>query len=119
MVGSEEARVPSALYSEKVYVMARSFLRTALSSPLQGIDDIIRWLYLSSQPEGPHLLRRVVEDSKALLPDARIGSSNNLLINGHNAGITEPAKISTGALILLRKNLDWLSEYLSQNEEKV
>ena len=99
--------------------MAKSFLRNALSSPLQGIDDIVRWLYLSSQPEGPHLLRRVVEDSKALLPDAPIRSRNNLSNNRNNAGITEPAKISTGALILLRKNLDWLSEYLSQDEENM
>ena len=116
MVGSEEARVPSALYSEKVYVMAKSFLKTALSSPLQGIDGIIRWLYLSSQPEGPHLLRRVVEDSEALLPDAQTRGRNNGSADGNNAGITGPAKISTGALMLLKKNLDWLSEYLSQDE---
>lgn len=94
--------------------MAKLFLKTSLISPLQGIDDIIKWLYLSSQTEGPHLLRRVVEDSRALLQDKQAGCRSNLSTDGHVAG---PAKISTGALILLRKNLEWLEDYLLHNEE--
>ncbi|WOO78553.1 putative ubiquitin-conjugating enzyme E2 23 [Vanrija pseudolonga] len=44
--GTREGRVNSRLYSEKAYVLSRSFVRTALERPPTGLADELRHLYL-------------------------------------------------------------------------
>ena len=112
LVGSEAARIPSALYNEKVYVMSKGFIKKALTSPLQGMGDIIHWLY-SSQEEGPKLLRRTAEDARSLVSDAEVGSTSSHTQDGDNQPGRSPVTFSAGALILLRRNLEWLEDYLS------
>lgn len=111
LVGSEEARIPSALYNEKVYVMSKGFIKKALTSPLQGVDGIIHWLY-SSQEEGPKLLRRTVEDARSLISDAEVSSASSRTQDGDNQPTMPLMMFSAGALILLRRNLEWLEDYL-------
>lgn len=115
LVGSEEARIPSALYNEKVYVISKGFIKKALMSSLQGLNDVIHWLY-SSQEEGPKLLRRTVEDARSLISDAEVGSTSSHTQDGDNQAIRPPMTFSAGALILLRRNLEWLEDYLSCGE---
>ena len=110
LVGSEEARIPSALYNEKVYVMSKGFIKKALTSPLQGVDDIIHWLY--SSQEGPKLLRRTVEDARSLISDVEVGSTSSHTQDGDNQAIRPSLTFSAGAVILLRRNLEWLEDYL-------
>lgn len=115
LIGSAESQVPSSLYSEKVYVMSKGFIKTALTNAPHGLADVTRWLYLPSQP-GPHLLRRVVNDSKKLLADSTtmsaVVSASGEIVEG---GCTR-AKLSTGASIWLRRNLDWLENFLTRDE---
>ena len=118
LVGSAESRVPSALYSEKVYVMSKAFIKTALTTAPHGLVDVIQWLYLSSQP-GPHLLSRVLGDSKKLLAD-----ENTTKAVGTTSGVIDedaftPAKFSTGASILLRRHVEWLGDFMTRDEEEV
>ena len=114
--GSEESRIPSALYNEKVYVISKGFIKKALTSPLQGVDDIINWLY-SSREDGPRLLQRVVEDSRLLVSDEHGGSVGSHPQGGDNQAVRPLATFSAGARILLRRNLEWLEEYLSSSEK--
>ena len=116
LIGSEEARIPSALYNEKVYVMSKGFIKKALTSPLQGVDDIIQWLY-SSHKEGPKLLRRIVEDSRSLISDAQVGSASSHSQDGDNQPARPLVTFSAGALIPLRRNLEWLEDYMLCGEK--
>ena len=116
LVGSEEARIPSALYNEKVYVISKGFIKKALTSPLQGVDDIIQWLY-SSQGEGPKLLRRIVEDSRSLISEAQVGSASSHSQDEDNQAARSLVTFSAGALILLRRDLEWLEDYLLCGEK--
>ncbi len=98
--------------------MSKTFIKTALTKPPQGFEEIIQWLYLPSR-SGPKLLRLVVEECRALLPNAApeegVSSCNDV------SGISEQesqsrSRLSSGALVLLRRNLQWLEEYLQEDE---
>ena len=125
LIGSAESQVPSALYSEKVYVMAKGFIKTALTNAPHGIADIVNWLYLSRQP-GPQLLRRVLDDAKKLLTNTTYTSStNNNTISTASSAISNTtmdergfarAKLSTGASILLQRHVDWLEDFMRRND---
>ena len=105
--GSEDSRVPSALYSEKAYVMSRSFVKTALEAPPRGLDDILAWLYRSPGKEGPCLLDRVVHDAGVLITGTGIAHANNGSIE--EIGAIPSMKLSAGAKILLQRILASLS----------
>lgn len=118
LIGSAESQIPCALYSEKVYVMSKGFIKTALTTEPQGLADVIRWLYLSSQP-GPSLLRRIVDDSKKLLAKntttTAIGSAHGEM----DHGVCTRPKLSTGASILLRRNVGWLDDFMSRHDKGI
>ena len=83
--------------------MSKGFIERAITAPPQGLEQIIEWLYHSSQ--GPELLRRVIKDSKALLPeDSKDDRSNEAGIE-RSAEQGKPTGFSTGAIIWLRRAL--------------
>ena len=96
--------------------MSKGFIRKALTSPLEGVDDIINWLY-SSQDDGPKLLQRVVEDARSLVSEEQVGSAGCHPQGGDNQVGRPLATFSAGARILLRRNLEWLEEHLLCNEK--
>lgn len=70
----------SALYSERAFVMARGFVRFALTRPPIGVEDVLAWLYLPiftsegkmqvvehEQDERLQLLQKVVERGQKLI----------------------------------------------------
>ena len=91
--------------------MSKGFIKNALTSPPQGVDDIINWLYLCPG-DGPKLLRRIVEDSRSLISDAQVGSASSHPQDGDNQAVRPLVTFSAGALILLRRNLEWLEGHL-------
>lgn len=104
LIGSEEAQLPSAMYSERVSVMSKVFVKTALTNPPHGLADVIQWLYLSSQP-GPHLLLRVFDDSRKLLDNSTTTVNADDGASSGERGFTG-ARLSTGASILLKRHVD-------------
>lgn len=118
LIGSAESQVPSALYSEKVYVMSKGFIKSALTKAPHGLADVIQWLYLSSLP-GPHLLRRVLDDSKKLLANITTTSAVSPALGEMNESGSTRAKLSIGASILLQRNLEWLEGFMTRNEQGV
>ncbi|SMR44004.1 unnamed protein product [Zymoseptoria tritici ST99CH_3D1] len=70
LVGTEASKRPSALYSERIFLRAKGFLITALSSwktapGLAGLEDIIKWLYHDSK--GPKLLAATIQNVEETL----------------------------------------------------
>lgn len=118
LIGSDDSQVPSRLYTEKVYILSKLFIKTALTNPSCGLEDVIKWLYLTSSEPGPRLLRRVVEDSEALLLEPLTGDAFEGLCNVKTDKNTGTTKLSAGALILLRRNLVWLKDCLEQDEKQ-
>ena len=116
LIGSEEAQLPSALYSERVSVMSKVFVKTALTNPPHGLADIIQWLYLSSQL-GPQLLLRVFDDSRKLLDNSTTANADGSASSGES-GFTG-ARLSTGASILLKRHVDWMEEFMRRHDEGV
>ena len=114
LIGSEEATVNSALYSERALVMAKGFLAHALWHEITGLEDVIEWIYKRTQ-EGPNLLQKVIDDSRNLLNVGHIETGNSLTtLNSQQQGrsATEAnGKISSGARMLLRKHLSALEKY--------
>ena len=108
--------MPSALYSEKVYVMSKVFIKTVLTLTPHGLADVVHWLYLPSQ-SGPHLLRRVIDDSRKLLANTTSTSTSGSAPGEMDEGRLTPAKLSTGASILLRRNVESLEGLMRVNEQ--
>ena len=116
LIGSAESQVPSSLYSEKAYVMAKGFIKTALTAPPLGLVDVVQWLYFTSQP-GPQLIRRVVNDSKKLLANNATTSTVDSASHEMKERSSNRAKLSTGASILLRRHVKWLEDFMTRNDE--
>ena len=116
-IGSAESQVPSSLYNEKVYVMSKGFIKVALTDAPDGLADIIQWLYLSGQ-SGPHLLRRVLDDSKKLLANTTTTSAVGSASGETNEMGSARPKLSTGASILLQRNVDWLEDFMKRSDEE-
>lgn len=98
--------------------MSKTFIKTALTKPPEGLAEVIQWLYAPSH-KGPQLLRLVVEECRTLLPDAaptegmeKTGEASGVLKNEGKSR----SRLSSGALVLLRRNLEWLEEYLRHDE---
>lgn len=100
--------------------MSKTFIKTALTTPPEGLAEVIQWLYLPSH-KGPQLLRLVVEECRTLLPGAaptegmeiQSGEASGIL---KNEGKGCRSRLSSGALVLLKRNLEWLEEYLRNKE---
>lgn len=106
LVGTEESKNSSSLYSERVFLRAKGFLITALtkldSAPgLSGIEDIIHHLY--REKSGPKLLDCAIDDVEEVLKksDGAVRSD----------GLTIMSK---GACIPLRRVLDSLKGIAEQ-----
>jgi ubiquitin-conjugating enzyme E2 O len=98
--GSEDAKVPSQLYSERTYFRSRAFITHALRNRVEGFDDLIDWLYHSLKPNAPRLLSKAIDAAKELIAAGESGE-------GVRAGLK---KMSRGAIIMLERQLKELEE---------
>ncbi|OAP59435.1 hypothetical protein AYL99_06733 [Fonsecaea erecta] len=109
-------------YSEKAFVMARGFVKSALLRPPGGVEDILAWLYLPRDVSHPtqSLLGTVVERGKALLQRSEEARSNqdDSLVDSAGAKADDTKvflrPLSRGASIMLRRLIDELQTQLDQ-----
>ncbi|KAH0542786.1 hypothetical protein FGG08_002834 [Glutinoglossum americanum] len=108
LLGAEETIINSALYTEKAFVLARGFVKHALTHPIQGLEDVIRSLYLQDQHDGSNLLREVIQQCKSII----YLTEHSRALHGTPMMPSEggAAKLSAGALVLLKRNLTALEE---------
>jgi len=120
LIGTEESLITSAHYTERALVMAKGFVRHALQHPTGGFEDVLPWLYLPGQGERPQLLRKILEESKEIMngseakPDEGDETATSSSESRRSEGVM---RISSGALILLRKHVVALESCLASAQE--
>lgn len=126
-------RRESQQYSEKAYVMARGFVKHAVSNPVKGLEDVLAYLYLpprtpaemapSNDDGNVHggLLRVVIERSEVLIEgSAAFRGSDEILVDG--AGRTGDSTktflrpLSQGAVVMLKRTVSSLRALLEMVE---
>jgi ubiquitin-conjugating enzyme E2 O len=132
----------SQQYSEKVYVMARGFVKHALSNPPKGLEDVLAYLYLppihsandstvqtdpressthagDTNGDNHSLLGIVVERGEALIEQSAVlrgAPDDSILVDGGgklgDSTKTFLRPLSRGAVVMLKKTLSSLGELL-------
>ncbi|KAI9870884.1 MAG: hypothetical protein M1830_003669, partial [Pleopsidium flavum] len=120
LIGTEESQITSAHYTERAFVMAKGFVRHALQHSVGGFEDVLSWLYLPGQGERPQLLRKILDESKGIIrrSEAKLGEGGEGPAGSSESAFSEGiARISSGALILLRKHVVALEDCLVKAQE--
>ena len=105
----------SSLYNEKAYVLSKGFVKTAIKTMPGGFEDVLRWLYISE--DGPKLLERIIDDCKGLCENSEMDTSS--IDRGGTVmyeGAWRKNRVSAGALVLLKRNLDGLIGIAKDND---
>lgn len=107
-MGTVEAKIPAALYAERSFLKTRAFIQHALTQGIQGFEEELRQLYVPSpNGESPRLLYRAVKEAMQVVhrSQAEPGMAD------------DERRISAGALIPLKRQIDALMMILEQEDE--
>jgi len=104
MRGTEEGLVNSRLYNEKVYVMARGFVRHGLQILPSGLETEIRWIYLEQGK-----LAKIIADSTALIASSRDTGGQTAGLQGRELAIN---RLTLGGILTLERTLSHLQSIL-------
>ena len=120
LIDSPATAVSSTHYTERAYTIGRAFVRHALTSSVDGINDVIRWLYLPSIPGGLSLLKEVVAHSKLVLKRSNPTYNQvELPTDGEECKESGGVRtISAGAAQLLRRHVTALEDLLASDLAK-
>jgi ubiquitin-conjugating enzyme E2 O len=102
--GLADATVPSALYSERTYFRSRAFITHALTNDVSGFDDVVQWLYINREAGAPKLLDRAIAAAKEVLDNGDAVKRGGL------------SRISRGALVMLKRELQVLEEVKTKTD---
>jgi len=109
----------SQQYNEKAYVIARGFLKHALLRPVEGLDDVLSWLYVpflklgeETDSEQRNLLFKAIERTKRLMQKSEElkskGGADSLVDGTGETGDAEKVflkPLSLGAMVQLRRTV--------------
>lgn len=109
--GAVEARIPSALYSERTYFRSRSFIKHALDFPIRGFEDVVDVLYKPSD-RGANLLLRAIWSAAIVLERSR-------RVSEQGETTEEGRTVSKGALIPLRREILALVAILDEQTQQL
>ncbi|KAL1969607.1 hypothetical protein VTN77DRAFT_8160 [Rasamsonia byssochlamydoides] len=119
-----DSRVESTQYTEKAFVMTRTFIKRALEKPVLDFEDILAWHYLpgpvaEGESARPELLKKAISEARRM-----IDHYNSTFEKGSSGEQTSPAspfvaRLSLGAVVMLRKHLSALEKILSAAEDSV
>ena len=114
--------VESQQYSEKVFVMARGFVKHALLKPVEALTDVLAWLYLpntTAQEASLHcdLTQKVIRRGISLIEASLARSDRERLLDGAGQS-TDSTKtflkpLSQGAIIMLQRHIGALEGILA------
>ena len=105
----------SSLYNEKAYVLSKGFVKKAIMTMPGGFEDVLRWLYIAK--DGPKLLGRIIDDCKGLCETSEMdtyGTDRGGKVMYEGAWRNH--RVSAGALVLLRRNMDGLIQIAKDND---
>ncbi|KAK5064808.1 hypothetical protein LTR84_000642 [Exophiala bonariae] len=111
----------SELYSEKAFLMARGFVKYAMTQPPGGLEDVLSWIYLSLRnAESTSLLSSIIANGRTLIQrseEARKQKDDRLM---DAVGQTEDETraflkpLSLGAAVMLKRTMNELEGLLGQ-----
>ncbi|OJJ44310.1 hypothetical protein ASPZODRAFT_135116 [Penicilliopsis zonata CBS 506.65] len=99
----------SAQYSERAFILSRSFMEHALKKSVAGLDDVLDWIYLPGDGvDRPHLIHKARELVESMIEH----HCNTVNVTGLN---TAPAsdfihRLTSGAVSILRGHLTALAK---------
>ncbi|TGZ81679.1 hypothetical protein EX30DRAFT_330800 [Ascodesmis nigricans] len=100
--GAKDVSLNSQQYSEKAYILSREFVRHALVYPVHGLEDVVGWLYITPSPDGPNLLRLVVEKTQEVMDRSEAPGAERLTIDDTPEAV---GRLSKGAMVLLKRTM--------------
>ncbi|KAK4689375.1 ubiquitin-conjugating enzyme E2 O, partial [Tremellales sp. Uapishka_1] len=107
--GTKEGKVNSRLYSEKAYVLSRSFVRTALERPPTGLSNEIKTFYLKKGR-----LQAVISHAKRLIEKSEVVRKDEE--ESWNADAM--GSLTLGASLTLKKSIVALERILDVHQAK-
>ncbi|GFZ47242.1 hypothetical protein JCM24511_04985 [Saitozyma sp. JCM 24511] len=117
--GTREGKVNSRLYSEKAYVLSRSFVRTALDRPPTGLEKEIKHFYLQRgrlQSVIDHA-RRLMDKGEADAADLSVGGDKIEEENAEMWNADAMGSLTMGAILTLKRTITALEKKLAESKQ--
>ncbi|KAE8381011.1 hypothetical protein BDV26DRAFT_256323 [Aspergillus bertholletiae] len=123
----EDRRVESTQYTEKAFLLTRTFIRHALENPIAGLEDVLAWHYLADPRQEhndacirPRLLRRAIDEALNMIEHHNRTLASEKL-SEEQAASAFVSRLSLGAVVMLRKHIATLEkiELATRSREKV
>ncbi|RMJ24639.1 Ubiquitin-conjugating enzyme [Aspergillus sp. HF37] len=113
-------RVESGQYTEKIFLLARNFIRHALPNPVAGFEDVLSWNYLASpvkddKTERPRLLRLAIDSALSMIEH----HNNTAGKASEDAASPFVSRLSLGAVVMLRKHVAALEEVETDSDGEI
>ncbi|KAL3466267.1 hypothetical protein BJX64DRAFT_284835 [Aspergillus heterothallicus] len=100
-------RVESALYTEKAFLMTRTFILHALECPVSGFEDVLAWHYIPGPSSTrPQLLRKAIREALEM-----VDHHNCTAFEGNGEELRASAflpRLSLGAVVMLKRHVSAL-----------
>jgi dihydroorotase (homodimeric type) len=95
-----ETKLSSALYTERAYFRARSFISHALTNDIAPFQSELEYLYRSRVDGAPRLLDKAISSAKETIERSAIGADE-----GERDGLRT---VSLGAVVMLKRQVEKL-----------
>ncbi|KAJ9257191.1 hypothetical protein DTO212C5_8916 [Paecilomyces variotii] len=111
-----DSRVEATQYTERAFVMTRTFIKYALENPVPSFEDVLVWHYLPGPAEGdgsrrPELLKQVISEGNSMIDHYNYNSDK--AVTKDNAASPFVSRLSLGAVVMLRKHVTTLQRILA------
>lgn len=112
-----DSRIESTQYTEKAFVMTRSFIKHALENSIPSFEDVLAWHYLpgpvgNGETERPQLLKKAIAEADRMI-EHHNSTRDNGTVKGGPVASPFVARLSLGAVVMLRKHITALKKILS------
>ncbi|KAL4907980.1 hypothetical protein BDW74DRAFT_148341 [Aspergillus multicolor] len=98
--------IEASQYTEKVFLMTRSFILRALEHPVRGLEDVLAWNYVPGSTR-PHLLRTAIEKARQMI-ERHDSTSKHLDPDPLASALC--SRLSLGGVVMLQKHLGALEK---------
>ncbi|OJJ36580.1 hypothetical protein ASPWEDRAFT_170092 [Aspergillus wentii DTO 134E9] len=118
LAAEDKNRVESAQYTEKAFLMTRTFIKHALENPVAGFEDILTWNYLPdlthnyNSSNRPRLLQKAIDEALTMI-EHHNNTSRSQELDEHTVASPFVRRLSLGAVVMLRKHITALEKIVS------
>ncbi|OGM41768.1 ubiquitin conjugating enzyme [Aspergillus bombycis] len=116
LAAEEDRHVESTQYTEKAFLITRTFIQHALENPTAGLEDVLAWHYFAEPRQEqnnagirPRLLRRAIDEALGMIEHHNRTTAGEKLSEEHAASAFV-SRLSLGAVVMLRKHINTLEK---------